>query len=183
MKKPILPTVYLRLLAGAVLPAFREAFALRRASVKRPRPGLFRMLMPRAPDLKCDTTARAHVGLGFGTALRGAVILAAHDPVGHAVGAHPPDGLARFQIPEVGFDGWLRFAGGSLEGGHGEPPAPADVTVCFPHFRTALLALRDELDTMAAIGTGEMLVTGSLPLAERLNVVLERMSDYFPPKK
>ena len=36
---------------------------------------------------------------------------------------------------------------------------------------------------MAAIGSGEMVVTGCLPLAERLNVVLERMSDYFPPKK
>jgi hypothetical protein len=86
-------------------------------------------------------------------------------------------------VPEVGFDGWLRFSGGALVGGHGEPPVPADVTVSFPRFRTALAALRDELDTMAAIGTGEMVVTGCLPLAERLNVVLERMSDYFPPKK
>ncbi len=183
MKKPIFPTVYLRLLAGAVFPAFREALALRRSAPKGPRPGLLRMMMPRARDLKCDTTARAHVGIGFGTALRGAVILAAHDPVGHAAGSHPPDGLARFKVPEVGFDGWLRFAGGALQGGHGEPPAPADVTVCFPRFRTALAALRDELDTMAAIGSGEMVVTGCLPLAERLNVVLVRMSDYFPPKK
>lgn len=183
MKKPILPTVYLRLLAGAVFPTFREALVLRRTTSTRPRPGLFRMLMPRARDLKCDATARAHVGLGFGTAMRGAVILAAHDPVGLTTGAHPPDGLARFQVPEVGFDGWLRFAGGALQGGYGQPPVPADVTVCFPRFRTALAALRDELDTMAAIGSGEMVVTGCLPLAERLNVVLERMSDYFPPKK
>jgi hypothetical protein len=183
MKKPIHPTVYLRLLAGAVLPAFREASAVSRASAERPRPGPLKLLMPGARDLKSDATARAHIGLGFGTALRGAVILAAHDPIGRAAVARTPDGLARFQIPEIGFDRWLRFTAGTLRGGRGTPPGAPDVTVCFPHFRTALAALRDELDTMAAIGAGELIITGYIPLADRLNVVLERMSDYYPPKK
>ncbi len=183
MKKPIRPTVYLRLLAGAVLPAFREAVALRNRAMERPRPGLRALLLPAARDLASDAAARAHTGLGFGTALRGAVILGTHDPASRTVLAHTPDGLARFQIPEIGFDRWLRLQAGMLRGGRGTPPGVAEVTICFPHFRTALAALRNELDELAALGAGELVITGSLPLADHLNVVLQRMADYFPPRR
>ncbi|MEI6862220.1 MAG: hypothetical protein WCL04_08215, partial [Verrucomicrobiota bacterium] len=176
MKQPIRPAVYLRLLAGAVLPAFREAVALRNLAVQRPRPGLRALLLPTAHDLTADATARAHTGLGFGTALRGAVILGTHDPASRTVLAHTPNGLARFQIPEINFDRWLRLEAGTLRGGRGAPAGVADVTICFPHFRTALAAQRGELDEMAALGAGELVITGSLPLADHLNVVLQRMA-------
>ncbi len=183
MRKPTHPTVYLRLLAGAVLPAFRDAATLGRALDGRPRPGWRELLLPRADDLQSEAVARGHTGLGFGMALRGAAILAARDSVAQAVLASAPDGVARFQIPEIGFDRWLELTAGGLRGGRGTPPGAADVTVCFPRYRTALAALRQELDTMAAIGAGELVVTGVIPLADRLNVVLERMADYFPIPK
>jgi hypothetical protein len=59
----------------------------------------------------------------------------------------------------------------------------AAVVLAFPRWRTALAALRGELDEMAALGTGDLVITGSLPLADHLNIVLQRMADYFPPSK
>lgn len=183
MKKPVRPTVWLRLLAGAVLPAFREAMAVRRAMADGAKPGLRALLLPTARDLESEAVARAHTALGYGTALRGAVILGAHDPASRGVLAHTADGTARFQIPEIGFDRWLRLEAGRLRGGRGAPRVPADVTLSFPRWRTALAALRGELDEMAALGTGDLIITGSLPLADHLNLVLQRMADYFPPIK
>jgi hypothetical protein len=166
-----------------VLPALREAAALRRAATGGTRPGLRALLLPTAHDLANEGVARAHTGLGYGTALRGAVMLGAHDPAARNVLAHTADGTARFLIPEIGFDRWLRLERGALRGGRGVPLAPADVTLTFPRWRTALAALRGELDEMAALGTGELVITGSLPLADHLNIVLQRMADYFPPHK
>jgi hypothetical protein len=183
MKKPVRPIVWLRLVAGAVLPAFREAVAARRAMAGGVRPGLHALLLPKARDLANEVVARAHTGLGYGTALRGAVILGAHDPASRNVLAHTADGLARFQIPELGFDRWLQLECGALRGGRAAPPAPASVVITFPHWRTALAALRGELDEMAALGTGDLVISGSLPLADHLNLVLQRMADYFPPSK
>lgn len=183
MRKPVRPTVWLRLVAGAVLPAFREAAAVRRALPAGARPGLRALLLPSARELENEAVARAHTALGYGTALRGAVILGTHDPASHGVLAHTAAGLARFQIPELGFDRWLRLERGALRGGRGAPPAAADVVIAFPRWRTALAALRGDLDEMAALGTGDLVITGSLPLADHLNIVLQRMADYFPPSK
>jgi hypothetical protein len=183
MRKPVRPTVWLRLVAGAVLPAFREAAAARRAMAGDAQSGRRALLLPSARDLDNEVVARAHTVLGYGTALRGAVILGAHDPASRGVLAHTADGTARFLIPELGFDRWLRLERGVLRGGRGEPPVPAAVVIAFPRWRTALAALRGELDEMAALGTGDLVITGSLPLADHLNLVLQRMADYFPPSK
>jgi hypothetical protein len=41
--------------------------------------------------------------------------------------------------------------------------------------------MRDEVDTMAAIGAGDMRIDGLIPLADGLNVVMERLRVYLQP--
>jgi hypothetical protein len=182
MKQSVLPGVYVRLLAGAVLPALSEVSALRRSVSPQQLPGLMVLLSPGSQDLRNEATARAHVRLTFGIVLRGAAILASHDPAGRAAIAGAGDGLALFRIPEVEFTGWLHLAKGVLRSGTGTPPVGEAVTLVIPRFRTALAALRNELDTLAAVGARDIVITGRIPLADALNLVLDRMADYFPKK-
>jgi hypothetical protein len=41
--------------------------------------------------------------------------------------------------------------------------------------------MRDEIDSMAAVGTGEITIDGLIPLADGLNFVMERMRVYLQP--
>jgi hypothetical protein len=45
----------------------------------------------------------------------------------------------------------------------------------------AYAAMRDEIDSMAAVGAGEIRIDGLIPLADGLNFVMERMRVYLQP--
>jgi hypothetical protein len=45
----------------------------------------------------------------------------------------------------------------------------------------AYAAMRDEIDSMAAVGTGEIRIDGLIPLADGLNFVMERLRVYLQP--
>ena len=55
--------------------------------------------------------------------------------------------------------------------------------VHFCNEQIALAALRGELDEWAAIGAGELVVRGLVPLAEALGAVMERAEVYVVRKK
>ena len=65
--------------------------------------------------------------------------------------------------------------------GWSEPPRRPDVCIVFGSVELAYAAMRDEADTMAAIGAGEMSIDGLIPLADGLNVVMERLRVYLQP--
>jgi hypothetical protein len=105
---------------------------------------------------------------------------------GDAVARHTlrslPMGLAAFNIEgEHGASLWFDHRADGCAAGWGEPPRRPEVCVTFANMQVAYGAMRDEIDTMAAVGCGEIKVEGLIPLADGLNVVMERLRVYLQP--
>jgi hypothetical protein len=93
-----------------------------------------------------------------------------------------PAGLAAFSIEgEPNSTVWFDCAANLRLSGWSDPPRRPDVCIVFGGVSMAYAAMRDEADTMAAIGTGEMRIDGLIPLADGLNVVMERLRIYLQP--
>jgi hypothetical protein len=93
-----------------------------------------------------------------------------------------PPGLAAFRIEgEPNSSVWFDSEAGRRVSGWSDPPRRPDVSIVFGSVDLAYAAMRDEADTMAAIGCGEMKVDGLVPLADGLNVVMERLRIYLQP--
>lgn len=90
-----------------------------------------------------------------------------------------PPGLAEFGIPSQELFAWVEWRAGKIKWGRGRAPRVADVSVSFRDEKLALAALRGELDELAAIGAGELVVRGLVPLAETLGVVMARADKYI----
>ncbi len=95
-----------------------------------------------------------------------------------------PPGLAAFRIEgEPNSTVWFDSGASGQPSGWGDPPRQPDVNIVFGSLSLAYAAMRDEADTMAAIGAGEMRIDGLIPLADGLNVVMERLRIYLQPKE
>lgn len=93
-----------------------------------------------------------------------------------------PAGLAAFRIDgEANSTVWFDCATNRRSSGWSDPPRRPDVGIVFGSLALAYDAMRDEADTMAAIGAGDMRVDGLIPLADGLNVVMERLRVYLQP--
>ncbi len=93
-----------------------------------------------------------------------------------------PAGLAAFSIDgEPNSTVWFDFGVHRSASGWSTPPRRPDVSIIFGNIGLAYAAMRDEADTMAAIGAGEMTIDGLIPLADGLNVVMERLRIYLQP--
>jgi hypothetical protein len=94
-----------------------------------------------------------------------------------------PQGLAAFRIEgEPNSTVWFDRRSGKAVAGWGDPPRRPDVSIVFGNIDLAYAAMRDEADTMAAIGAGDMTIEGLIPLADGLNVVMERLRIYLQPQ-
>jgi hypothetical protein len=94
-----------------------------------------------------------------------------------------PPGLASFRIEgEPNSTVWFDLCAKGQASGWSEPPRRPDVSIVFGSLDMAYAAMRDEADTMAAIGSGEMTIDGLIPLADGLNVVMERLRIYLQPQ-
>lgn len=95
-----------------------------------------------------------------------------------------PPGLAAFRIEgEPNSTVWFDLGPNARASGWSDPPRRADVNIVFGNLGLAYAAMRDEADTMAAIGAGDMRIDGLIPLADGLNVVMERLRIYLQPKE
>jgi hypothetical protein len=93
-----------------------------------------------------------------------------------------PPGLAAFSIEgDHGATIWFDHGSADNAAGWGEPPRRPDVRVTFADMTTAYAVMRDEIDTPAAIGCGQIKVEGLVPLADGLGVVMERLRIYLHP--
>ncbi len=94
-----------------------------------------------------------------------------------------PTGLAAFRIEgEPNSTVWFDRGAGKAVAGWSDPPRRPDVSIVFGNIDLAYAAMRDEADTMAAIGAGDMTIEGLIPLADGLNVVMERLRIYLQPQ-
>ncbi len=91
-----------------------------------------------------------------------------------------PKGLAALRLAGTGAPAvWIDTSGDPWRTGGGTPSRPADVTLIFRSPEVAADAFDDRLDTAAAVGQGEIVIKGWIPLAEALNHLLERLQPYL----
>jgi len=76
---------------------------------------------------------------------------------------------------------WVDLRKGAGTWGAGEPPAAPDCIVEFADTATALAAVQDELDNLAAVGLGQVRIRGNIPLADQAGLLMSHVNDYLRP--
>jgi hypothetical protein len=84
------------------------------------------------------------------------------------------DKLVQFEVVGVGAS-WIRFREDGAVYASGEPGELPDVIIAFRDRDVAVAAIHGDLDTLAALGNGQMTVRGLIPLADALDRVLDRL--------
>jgi hypothetical protein len=135
------------------------------------------------PDvLATDAGRRLHARLSLVAAGLGLHSLAEGDAAARQTLRSLPPGLASFGIEgDEKTTVWFDHGSTDYAAGRGKPPRRPDVHIIFANMDTAYGALRNEIDTLAAIGSGHIKVDGLVPLADGLNVVMERLRVYLKP--
>ncbi len=130
-----------------------------------------------------NTRAPAHLALhAWGNLVVGihaATTWLRRHPDGPATHARLGRGTAVFACPAFPSPLWLDLA--TLTTGMGEPPNPAMVRIEFADLATVLAELDHELDAPAALGLGTLRITGYLPLAENLGLVMLKAGALLKP--
>ena len=85
------------------------------------------------------------------------------------------DALIQFEVVG-GKSSWIRFHRNGAVYGSGSAGELPDVIISFRDREVALSAIHGELDSLAALGKGQVTVRGLIPLADALDRVLERLS-------
>ena len=133
------------------------------------------------PEVLTEATGRRlHARLSLIAAVLGLHALASGDAVAREALSHVPHGLASFTIEgEHNATGWFDHGSADCAAGWGEPPRRPDVSILFVDADIAYGALREEIDTLAAVGARQIKVDGLVPLADGLNFVMERLGVYL----
>lgn len=132
--------------------------------------------------LKSASGRRLHTRLSLIAAGLGLHALACGDHASRQALRSVPIGLAAFSIDgQENATVWFNHDAADNASGWGTPPRRPDVCIEFADIDVAYAAMRDELDAMAAVGSGQITVQGLVPLADGLNFVMERLRIYLPP--
>ena len=73
------------------------------------------------------------------------------------------------------------FDAGALTWGLGEPAEPVTVRITFARLSVVLAELNNQLDQPAALGLGDLVITGLQPLAEKLGLVMLKAGKLLKP--
>ncbi|MEO0794982.1 MAG: hypothetical protein AAFX93_07465 [Verrucomicrobiota bacterium] len=139
-------------------------------------------LKPTEGRLAEESFREVYVPLALRLALRGVCQLCSHDRSSTQLFSSGPHGLAVFQVGDNGSPVWIRFQPGELETGEGEPDSEPDARVIFRDSMVAALATMDKVDSVAAVGLGQIEVIGQVPLADHLNFLMERVQPFVDPE-
>ena len=124
---------------------------------------------------------RLHARLSLIAAGLGLHALAQGDDTARQALHSLPHGLASFAIEGDEKAVWFDHGSADYAAGWGVPPRRPDVRIVFADAEIAYGAMRDEIDTLAAVGGGRIRVEGLIPLADGLNFVMERLRVYLKP--
>lgn len=137
----------------------------------------------RVPDQNEDDLApwRIHVQLLLPVILRAVKEIGEHDPEAGAILSQTPGGLVEFRIGALPYRTriWWRKDRRIVETGEECASAPPDVMITFRDERIAAAAMRPGFDAAVAVGRGDLVVRGLLPLAEGLGLVMDRVPLYL----
>ena len=135
-----------------------------------------------ATVLGTDAGRRLHARLSLIVAVLGLRSLAEGDEAARQALRSVPPGLAAFSIAgDLGATLWFDHGSADCAAGWGEPPRTPLVHITFADMNVAYGAMRDEIDAVAAVGSGQIKVEGLVPLADGLNVAMERLRVYLKP--
>lgn len=136
-------------------------------------------LRPAVGDLQKAEHLEAATELKFGLALAAACQLCQYEEESRQLLADGPQGTCLFVPGKRMRPFWFRLETGAVSWGRGTPTQPADATVEFCDAAKAWAALEGELDNGAEVGLGHLQVSGFLPLADHLELILDRISNYL----
>ena len=131
--------------------------------------------------LETSAGRRLHARLSLIAAGLGLHALAQGDDTARQALRSLPHGLASFAIEGDDRAVWFDHGSADYAAGWGVPPRRPDVRIVFTDADIAYGAMRDEIDTLAAVGGGRIRVEGLIPLADGLNFVMERLRIYLKP--
>jgi len=138
-------------------------------------------LKPSADNLAKESFRQIYVSMALKLALRGVAQLGRFERKSIEAVASGPQGVAAFQLGEGGEPHWISLSTDEIRVGSGEPDTAPDVRVIFRDSVVAANALQDKVDSMAAVGQGQIEVRGLVPLADHLNYLMERVQPYIDP--
>lgn len=129
--------------------------------------GLFSaMLGEFGPEMK------AAIGLRAG--LAAAEVYGSDDPRCIEALSREAPGCVLFSVAESNVSAWFCLDSDNLRSGSGEPPVEAAARVIFRDMEVALRAIETGLDSLVAPASGEVAVSGRIPLAEVVGYVADK---------
>ncbi len=117
---------------------------------------------------------KAAIGLRAG--LAAAEVYGREDPKCAGALARESMGCVVFSVDGTDVSAWFGLEPDGLRSGRGAPPQEVAARVTFRDLEVALRAVETGLDPMVAPVTGEVRVTGRIPLAEAVGYVADRAS-------
>jgi hypothetical protein len=136
-------------------------------------------LKPKAEDLSDPAFLQTHVQLTLDVALAGAAVLALHEEQSRNAMRKTPNGLAVMRVENANTAAWFRWENPEATWGSGAPPSPPDVILSFDTHKTALGVLQNQIDIIAAAGLQRVKLQGSIPLADAMTLVMDRLPLYL----
>ena len=132
------------------------------------------LLNTRAPD-----HLRLHI---WGNLIVGVAAAAAwlrHHPEGAALHSRFGAGVGVLACPDFPESIWFDTA--TFTWGLGKPTSPVTVHIAFANLSVVLAELDNQLDQPAALGLGDLVITGLQPLAEQLGLVMVKAGKLLKP--
>lgn len=124
---------------------------------------------------------RLHVPAALTVAVAGTAVWLRHHADGPALHQRYSTRLITFTTADPAFSIWLDLQPKSPAWGLGAPPRAADAAVHFADLPTVVAELSHELDSLAALGFGTLRITGLLPLAEQLGLIMQDVDRILRP--
>lgn len=141
---------------------------------------LEQILKPEPTDLDDARFRETHLTLLLGSLIPAAVAILANLEHESRHALHPfPNAMAQFMVEDGKISSWIRSEKGVFTHGTGTPETKPDVLLHFRDMDTALAAVQNRLDNLAALGSGELIVEGLIPFADSLSLVMDRVSSYL----
>jgi hypothetical protein len=141
-----------------------------------------KLLQPEPSELENPKVLQAHVFLSLHLAIHALVPMLERDPVGIKTRSTLPKGIASFRYRSESFpELWIDLRGDRPVAGTGTPPASPLVTLDFRNDEAARLAMANQLDSLAALGRGDLALNGFVPFADGLDLVMQRIQPYLLP--
>ncbi len=140
------------------------------------------VLQPSDADLQDTDFLRTHVFCSLHLAIHALPAMLELDSVGASTHASLPKAVAEFRFRSELFPSlWLDLRGDRPVAGTGTPPAAPRVSLDFCDDHTARLAMANQLDGLAALGRGDLVLEGYVPFADSLDLVMARIQPYLTP--